>query len=67
MSSITVAQWRRKLKHPRYFVTSGREALGTIFESRGLFTAIDDKGCLVIASTSLRSAVDALVTTATSS
>jgi hypothetical protein len=66
MSSISIAAWRRKPNHPRYYITNGREPLGVVYERRGVFTSIDHCGRLVSASTSLRNAVDALTTRASS-
>jgi hypothetical protein len=60
MSLITISPWWRKPNRPRFYVTSGREPLGTVFESRGVFTAIDPDGNLVTASTSVQAAADAL-------
>jgi hypothetical protein len=55
MSSISISPWRRKLGHnPRFSIYDGRERLGSIFESNGVFTAIDADGRLVIGSTSLQ-------------
>jgi hypothetical protein len=56
-----------KPNHPRYYVTSGREPLGTVFESRGVFSAIGVDGRLVGSSTSLKIAVDSLCPGASSS
>jgi hypothetical protein len=65
--NITVAPWRRKRGHnPRYSVYDGRKPLGLIFESRGIFSAVTTDGNLVVASTSLRVAADALTAGASS-
>jgi hypothetical protein len=66
MSSIAITPWRRKPNRPRYYVTDGREPVGTIFERRGVFASIDAANNLVAASTSLHNAVDALITVASS-
>jgi MT-A70 len=48
MSKLSISPWRRKLGHnPRYSVYDGREQLGSIFESEGVFTAVDADGNLV--------------------
>jgi hypothetical protein len=61
MSSITISPWRCKPNHhPRYSVYDGREPLGSIFESRGIFTAVDANGRLITASTSVQVAANAL-------
>jgi hypothetical protein len=61
MSSISISKWTRKrTDRPRYYISDGREPLGVIFETRGVFTAIDASGNLVIASTSVQIAADAL-------
>jgi hypothetical protein len=68
MSSIVISPWRRKRGHkPRYGVYVGRELLGSIFESRGIFTAIAIDGDLIAASTTFQTAADALTTRAPSS
>jgi hypothetical protein len=64
--SVTIAQWRRKPNRPRYYVTNGRQPVGTIFESKGVFTAIDPNGKLVTASTSVRIAANTLTARASS-
>jgi hypothetical protein len=62
MSQISISKWQRKrADRPRYYVTSGREPVGTIFESRGIFSAIDRDGNLVVASTAFQTAANALV------
>jgi hypothetical protein len=61
MSSVSVRPWRRKVNRPRYYITSGREPLGVIFEARGIFTAVDHDGRLVTASTAFQIAANALV------
>jgi hypothetical protein len=61
MHNILISPWRRKLGHsPRYSVYDGREHLGSIFESRHVFTAVTTDGNLVIASTSVQVAANAL-------
>jgi hypothetical protein len=60
MSSISIRSWRRKPNRARYYITSGREPLGTIFEAKGVFSAIDPDRRLVTGSTSLKIAVDSL-------
>jgi hypothetical protein len=62
MSSISIHAWRRKPNRPRYYVTSGREPLWHNFRAAWVFTSIDAANNLVTASTSLRTAVDALTT-----
>jgi hypothetical protein len=58
---ITIAPWRRKPgHHPRFSVYDGRERLGSIFESKGVFTAVTTDGNLVTASTSVQVAANAL-------
>jgi hypothetical protein len=66
MTSISIHPWRRKPNHPRYYIANKREPLGVIFEAKGIFTAVDADGHLVVASTSLRNAADALATGASS-
>jgi hypothetical protein len=62
MSKILVSAWRRKANHrPRYSVYSGRDRLGDIFESRGIYTAVDSSGNLIAASTAFQTAANALV------
>jgi hypothetical protein len=60
MTKISISRRARKPNHPQYYVTSGREPLGTVFESKGIFSAIDPDGRLVVGSTSLKNAVNAL-------
>jgi hypothetical protein len=60
MAKIAISRWARKPNHPRFYVTDGREPLGLIFESRGIYTAVTTDGDLVIASRSIRIAADAL-------
>jgi hypothetical protein len=62
MSSISIHGWRRKPNRLRYYVTSGREPLGLVFERRGIFTSINTDGHLVPASSSLRNAANVLTT-----
>jgi hypothetical protein len=65
--TITIAQWRRKRGHnPRFSVYDGREQLGLIFESRGIFSAVDPHGNLVAASTAFQIAANALTAMASS-
>jgi hypothetical protein len=65
MSKITVSAWRHKAgHHPRFSVYDGRTPLGVIFETRGIFTAVTTDGNLVIASTSVQIAANALMTRA---
>jgi hypothetical protein len=61
MSKISISPWHRKPNRPRFYVTSGREPLGVIFEARGIFTAVDHDGNLVAASTAFQIAANALV------
>jgi hypothetical protein len=68
MTLIRISPWRSKPnRRPRYSVYDGREPLGTVFESRGVFSAIDADGNLVVASTSVQIAANALVPTEASS
>jgi hypothetical protein len=60
MSSISVSRWWRKPNRPRYYISDGRTPLGTVFESKGVFAAVDSTGRLVVGSTTLKIAVDAL-------
>jgi hypothetical protein len=61
MSSITFSKWRHKTGHnPRYSVYDGQTRLGSIFEAKGIFTAVDRDDNLVAGSTSLKNAIDAL-------
>jgi hypothetical protein len=61
MTKIHISPWQRKrADRPRYYVTSGREPLGTVYESKGVYAAIDPDGRLVAGSTSLKNAVDSL-------
>jgi hypothetical protein len=60
MNKILVSPWRRKVNRPRYYISDGRTPLGVIFENKGVFSAIDPDGRLVVGSTSLKIAVDAL-------
>lgn len=58
---ITIAPWRRKPRHhPRFSVYDGRERLGSVFESKGVFTAVTTTGDLVTVSTSVQVAANAL-------
>jgi hypothetical protein len=58
---IAFSKWRHKLGHnPRFSVYDGRTPLGVIFETRGIFTAINPDGNLVAASTSVQAAANAL-------
>jgi hypothetical protein len=62
MTNILISRWARKrADRPRFYVTDGREPLGVIFESRGIFTAVDRDGRLVTASTAFQTAANALV------
>jgi hypothetical protein len=61
MSSITISPWRRKTNRPRYYISDGRAALGVIFEAKGVFSAVDRDGNLILASTALQTAANALV------
>jgi hypothetical protein len=68
MNKISISPWQRKPNHhPRYSVYDGRTPLGTVFESRGVFSAIDRDGNLVAASTSVQIAANALTAKALSS
>jgi hypothetical protein len=59
--SLTISRWARKrADRPRFYVTNGRTPLGTVYESKGVFSAIDPNGRLVTGSTSLKVAVDSL-------
>ena len=61
MTKILISPWRCKPNHhPRYSFYDGRTPLGTVYESKGVFSAIDPDGRLVVGSTSLKIAVDAL-------
>lgn len=60
MNKISISPWRRKFNRPRYYVCDGHELVGIIFERRGIFSAIDADGRLVVGSPSLKIAVDAL-------
>jgi hypothetical protein len=61
MTKISISKWRCKAGHnPRYSVYDGQNRLGSIFEARGIFSAVDSNGNLVAASTSLHNAVDSL-------
>jgi hypothetical protein len=62
MNKILVSPWWRKVNRPRYYVSDGRAPLGTVYESKGVFAAIDPDGILVAASTNFQNAVSALVT-----
>ena len=62
MTKILISPWQRKPNHhPRFSVYSGQTRLGNVFESRGIFTAIDRDGNLVVASTAFQIAANALV------
>jgi hypothetical protein len=64
----TIAPWRRKRGHnARYSVFNDRTPVGTVFESKGVFTAVTTDGDLVTASTSIQIAADALTTREASS
>jgi hypothetical protein len=63
MSKISISRSASKPNHPRYYITDGREPLGTIFESKGVFSAVDPSGNLVAGSTSLKNAVHTLCVT----
>jgi hypothetical protein len=59
--AVTIAPWQRKPGHHRRFsVYDGREQLGLIFESKGVFTAVTASGDLVTASASVQIAANAL-------
>jgi hypothetical protein len=60
MSSVAISPWQRKPNRPRFYITDGRKPLGVIFEARGVFSAVDPDGRLVVGSTSLKVAVDSL-------
>jgi hypothetical protein len=61
MMTITFLKWRHKPGHnPRYSVYDGQNRLGSIFEARGIFSAVDSNGRLIAGSNSLKNAVDAL-------
>jgi hypothetical protein len=60
MTKILISPWQRKFNRPRYYVCDGREPVGTIFESKGIFTAVDANGRLITASTSVQVAANAL-------
>jgi hypothetical protein len=61
MSKILISPWQRKPGlNPRYSIYDGRTPLGTVFESKGVFSAVNPDGRLVAGSTSLTVAVDAL-------
>jgi hypothetical protein len=65
--AITIEQWRRKPgHHARFSVYDGQTCLGSIFESRGIFSAVTTNGDLVSASTSIQIAANALTTGASS-
>jgi hypothetical protein len=65
--TVTIERWRRKYGHnPRYSVYDGREHLGSVFESKGVFTAVTANGDLVAASTSVQAAADLLTARASS-
>jgi hypothetical protein len=67
MSKILISAWHRKPNRPRYYVSSGRAALGVIFEARGVFVAVTAAGDLIAASSALQIAANALATGASSS
>jgi hypothetical protein len=59
--TLTFSKWRHKTGHnPRYSVYDGQNRLGSIFEARGIFTAVDPSGNLIAGSSSLKVAVDSL-------
>jgi hypothetical protein len=63
MTKISISKWARKrADRPRFYITDGREPLGVIFESKGIFSAVDSNGNLVAASTAFQIAANALVT-----
>jgi hypothetical protein len=62
MSFITIQKWTRKRSdRPRFYITDGREPAGTIFESKGVFSAVSPDGRLVAVRENLKAAVDALI------
>jgi hypothetical protein len=61
MTKIAISPWRRKVNRVRYYVTDGHEPIGVIFESKGIFSAVDSNGNLVAASTAFQIAANALV------
>jgi hypothetical protein len=62
MTKLAISKWTRKrTDRPRYYIADGREPLGTVFESKGVFTAVDPHGNLVAASTAFQTAANALV------
>lgn len=64
MSSIVISPWRRKPDHyPRFSVYDGRTCLGSVFEARGQFSAINVSGDLIAIRQSLPDAANALVLT----
>jgi hypothetical protein len=66
--SITFSKWRHKPgRNPRYSVYDGQNRLGDIFEARGIFSAVTADGNLIIASTSVEIAANALMATGLSS
>jgi hypothetical protein len=59
--AVRISRWARKrADHPRFYITDGRTPLGVIFETRGVFSAVDHDGRLIVGSTSLKIAVDSL-------
>jgi hypothetical protein len=59
--SYSISTWRRKHNHPRYYINDGRLPAGTIYESRGLFSAVSPDGRLVAVRKNLKAAVDTLI------
>jgi hypothetical protein len=61
MSSISISRWTRKhTNRPRFYITDGREPLGTVYQSKGVFSAVDPDGRLIGAHESLTAAANAL-------
>jgi hypothetical protein len=62
-SSLSIRRWAGKPNRPRYYVTDGREPVGTVFEARGQFSAINVSGDLIAIRQSLTDVANALVPT----
>jgi hypothetical protein len=59
--TYSISTWRRKPNHPRFYIYDGRLPAGTVYESKGLFSAISPGGELIAVRENLKAAVDALI------
>jgi hypothetical protein len=60
MNDITISATWRNWRAAKYTVSNSRESVGTIFERRSIFTAVDISGRLLGAFSTLNEAAAAL-------